>query len=88
MDYTTEQINSIAAECAGFAHDNYDPEDTDGFNGALLPEAIWEGWHSRDGIDAPDVPIGFALTYWHFCEFWGGPEFADAIRSLSAEVVR
>lgn len=82
---SADTIGSIAYECASFAHDNFDPKDSDGFNSGLTPEAIWEGWHSKEDIEPiPEMPAGFIAMYLYECERAGGADFADDIRKLAA----
>lgn len=78
-----ENLKAIAHECAEFAADNYDALDTDGLNCTLTPESIWQGWHSKEEIDAPDMPAGFAQEYWYQCERVGGADFSGDIQRLS-----
>jgi len=83
MELTEAELTAIAAECAGFAGDNYDPDDEDDTNHALAPSAIWEGWHDKDGIEAPAMREEFPSLYYDECDAQHGPEFADRIRALT-----
>ena len=65
-DYTVEEI---AEECAAFALDNSGDAD---FAGCQTPAAIWEGWHSKEGIDEPPVHPRFRDLYLDACRKIGG----------------
>lgn len=83
----SSELRAIAHECAGFARDNYDEDDSDELNYTLTPEALWHGWHSKDGIEAPAMPAEFADLYYAECATQYGADFADDIRALSQECV-
>ena len=85
---TAAKITAIARECASFAQDNFDAEDSDDMNAALTPEAIWTVWHDKEGIaPAPELPAGFSQKYWYECERIGGADFAGDIQKLSRMAV-
>jgi hypothetical protein len=65
-DYT---IAEIAEECAAVALDNAGDPEMAGFH---TPGAMWEGWHSKEGIDEPPIHPRFRDLYLDACRNIGG----------------
>ena len=57
--YTADEVLEIARECAGFAACNGDAPEL------ITPEAMWQGWHDKEGLNVPPMPQAWAILYRH-----------------------